>query len=167
MAISTYQTYLFIGDGSTPVSTLYGDATKLVPIKSFSDLGGEPETLETTTLEDKSQTHIMGIQSYDNLTFEANYTKADYDKMWAVSALNPDNNTDAKRTRDIYVVMGKDGSDGVFYCKGQCNAFVTGGGVNEVVGLTITVTPVTEINPLPADKKATIVDVNLTVGSAS
>ena len=45
MAISTYQAFLMKGSGSGTVTY-----TKLVDIKSFGDLGGTPEQLETTTL---------------------------------------------------------------------------------------------------------------------
>ena len=47
---------------------------KLIDIKEFPDLGGDPEMLETTTLSDKMQTYIAGIQSLDALSFTSNYT---------------------------------------------------------------------------------------------
>ena len=73
MAISTYKIFLMMKETST--------YTKLVDIKDFPDLGGAPEMLETTTLSDKMQTYIPGIQSIDALEFTANYTKEDYDKL--------------------------------------------------------------------------------------
>ena len=60
-----------------------GTYTKLVDIKEFPDLGGDPEMLETTTLSDKMQTFISGIQSMDGLSFTANYTLADYKTLKA------------------------------------------------------------------------------------
>ena len=69
MAISTYKIFLMMKETST--------YTKLVDIKDFPDLGGAPEMLETTTLSDKMQTYIPGIQSIDALEFTANYTKTD------------------------------------------------------------------------------------------
>ena len=50
------------------------DYEKLIDIKEFPDLGGDPEMLETTTLSDNMQTYIAGIQSLDALSFTANYT---------------------------------------------------------------------------------------------
>ena len=68
MAISTYKTFL-MKKGDT------GDTwSKLIDIKEFPDLGGEPEMMETTTLSDDMQTYIDGIQSLDGLSFTANYT---------------------------------------------------------------------------------------------
>ena len=72
MAISTYK--IFLMQKSSTGNTW----TKLVDIKEFPDLGGDPEMLETTTLSDKMQTFISGIQSMDGLSFTANYTLADY-----------------------------------------------------------------------------------------
>ena len=77
MAISTYKIFL--------MSSTDGSAyTKLIDIKSFPDLGGAPEMLETTTLSDAMQTYIPGIQSLDALEFEANYTKEDFAKLKAL-----------------------------------------------------------------------------------
>lgn len=73
MAISTYKSFLMTKKTST--------WEKLVDIKSFPDLGGSPELLETTTLSDGMTTNIMGIQSLDALEFECNYTLADYTKL--------------------------------------------------------------------------------------
>ena len=72
MAISTYKVFLMHKASSE------GTYTKLIDIKEFPDLGGEPEMLETTTLSDNMQTYIAGIQSMDGLSFSANYDMTDY-----------------------------------------------------------------------------------------
>ena len=51
---------------------------KLCKIKSYPQLGGAPDQLETTDLEDESQTFISGVQSQDAMEFTANYTLAAY-----------------------------------------------------------------------------------------
>jgi hypothetical protein len=129
MAISTYGISLMYknGTGST--------YTKLIDIKDFPDLGGAPEMLETTTLSDNMQTYIPGIQSLDALEFTANYTKADYTKIKAMEG------TDTA----FAVWFGTDGADGKFEFNGQISAFPVGGGVNEVVGMTISIAPSTPI----------------------
>ena len=58
--------------------------SKLIDIKEFPDLGGDPDMLETTTLSDKMQTFIAGIQSMDGLSFTANYTLTDYKALKAL-----------------------------------------------------------------------------------
>ena len=129
MAISTYGISLMhkSGTGST--------YTKLVDIKDFPDLGGAPEMLETTTLSDNMQTYIPGIQTLDALEFTANYTLADFKKIKAMEG------TDTA----FAVWFGVDGADGKFEFTGRISAFPVGGGVNEVVGMTITIAPSTPI----------------------
>ena len=129
MAISTYGIQL-MHKAST------GDTyTKLIDIKDFPDLGGAPEMLETTTLSDSMQTYIPGIQSLDALEFTANYTLADYQRIKAMEG------TDTA----FSVWFGTDGAEGKFNFNGQISAFPVGGGVNEVVGMTITIAPSTPI----------------------
>lgn len=128
MAISTYGIFLMHkGEGA--------DYTKLIDIKDFPDLGGAPEMLETTTLSDAMQTYIEGIQSADALEFSANYTKEDYNKCTAL-----------KGKKESYAVyFGEDGENGKFSFDGYLSARVNGGGVNEVVGMTISIAPATAI----------------------
>ena len=137
MAISTYKVFLMKStDGS--------QYEKLIDIKDFPDLGGAPENLETTTLSDAMQTYIPGIQSLDALEFNANYTKADFDELKELEG------------QELYyavwfggtvsgATVTPTGSDGKFNFKGQLSVFPTGGGVNEVVGMTITIAPSTPI----------------------
>ena len=137
MAISTYKVFLMKkGEGST--------YTKLIDIKDFPDLGGSPELLETTTLSDKMQTYIPGIQSNDALEFTTNYTKEDYDTLAALADTEGDyavwfGGTEAEG------VVTPDGSNGKFSFKGKLSVHVNGGGVNEVVDMTITIVPSTVI----------------------
>jgi hypothetical protein len=128
MALSTYGIYLM--HKST------GDTyEKLIDIKDFPDLGGAPEMLETTTLSDSMQTYIEGIQSSEALEFTANYTKEDYTKCNALKGKN-----------EAYAVyIGEEGTNGKFEFSGYLSARVNGGGVNEVVGMTISIAPSTPI----------------------
>lgn len=130
MAISTYGISLMYK--ATTDATTY---TKLIDIKDFPDLGGAPEMLETTTLSDNMQTYIPGIQSLDALEFTANYTLADFKKIKAMEG----------KDTAFAVWFGTDGADGKFEFNGQISAFPVGGGVNEVVGMTISIAPSTPI----------------------
>lgn len=136
MAISTYKVFLMKKSSST--------YEKLVDIKDFPDLGGAPEMLETTTLSDKMQTYIPGIQSNDALEFTANYTKEDYDKLKALEGTESDYAVWFGGTESGGVAT-PDGSNGKFEFKGQLSVHVVGGGVNEVVDMTITIAPSTII----------------------
>lgn len=136
MAISTYKVFLMQKKDTT--------YEKLIDIKDFPDLGGSPEMLETTTLSDKMQTYIPGIQSLDALEFNANYTKADYAKIKALDG----------QELELAVWFGGEetngtltpsGEDGKFNFKGYVSVFVVGGGTNEVIGMTVSVAPSTPI----------------------
>lgn len=136
MAISTYKVFLMKKGTST--------YEKLVDIKDFPDLGGAPEMLETTTLSDGAQTFIPGIQSLEALEFTANYDKADYTTLAALKDTETDYAVWFGGTESAGVVT-PDGSEGKFEFKGKLNVFVVGGGVNEVVDMTITIAPSTPI----------------------
>ena len=142
MAISTYKIFLMQKNE---------DAwEKLIDIKEFPDLGGTPEMLETTTLSDKMQTYIPGIQSIDALEFTSNYTLLDYKKLKALEGQDKEyavwfGGTEAGDT------VTPTGSDGKFKFNGQLSVFPVGGGVNEVVDMTITIAPST---PISMDEQA-------------
>lgn len=136
MAISTYKVFLMKKTNST--------YAKLVDIKDFPDLGGAPELLETTTLSDGAQTYIPGIQSQEALEFTANYTSADYATLKALEGTELDLAVWFGATVSGGVATPT-GSDGKFEFKGKLTVFITGGGVNEVVNMTISIAPSTVI----------------------
>lgn len=132
MAISTYKAFLMHKNAS--------NYEKLIDIKEFPDLGGAPEMLETTTLSDRMQTYIPGIQSIDSLEFTANYTLTEYKKLKAMEGTEKEfaiwfGGTEAGDT------VTPTGSDGKYKFKGQLSVYVNGGGTNEVVEMTITIAP--------------------------
>jgi hypothetical protein len=136
MAISTYKTFLMKKN-----ATVY---EKVIDIKDFPDLGGSPETLETTTLTNKMQTSIPGIQKMDALEFTCNYTLNDYKTLKALEGTETDyavwfGGTEASGT------VTPDGTNGKYAFKGYLSVYPVGGGVNEVVEMKVTITPSTEI----------------------
>lgn len=138
MAISTYKIFLMYKekDAST--------YEQLVDIKDFPDLGGAPEMLETTTLSDGMQTYIPGIQSLDGLEFSANYDKTKFAELKALEGVEHDFAVWFGGTVTGGTVTPT-GADGKFEFSGQLSVFPVGGGVNEVVGMTISIAPSTPI----------------------
>lgn len=134
MAISTFGAFLM--KKASPGSTY----EKLIDIKDFPDLGGNPEMLETTTLSDAAQTYIPGIESVDGLEFTANYTKEDYTKLLALKGKDEEYAVWLGGTVSNGVATPT-GANGKFNFSGQLSVVVNGGGVNEVVGMTITIAP--------------------------
>ena len=138
MAISTYKVFLMKKSGNT--------YSKLVDIKEFPDLGGDPDVLETTTLSHEMQTFILGIQSNDGLSFTANYDKTDYNTLKGLEGTEQDfavwfGGTDNASTG----VATPTGSNGKFSFKGEISTHVSGGGVNEVVDMAIMIAPTSPI----------------------
>jgi len=54
---------------------------QLCKIKSYPQLGGERETIETTDLEDNAQTFVPGVQSVSAMQFTCNYDKEKFDAI--------------------------------------------------------------------------------------
>ena len=125
MAISTLGVTLKMGESE-------GALTKVVDIKDFPDLIGDPNMLETTTLSDAAVTNIPGIRSSDTLTFTCNYTKADF------TAINEKANKPM-----FYALEFSDGSK--FAWEGQHTCGVPGKGVDEVIEFTINIAASTPV----------------------
>lgn len=130
-AYSTINTVLKYGAG-TNKPTL----TKLCKIKSYPDLGAAPDTIETTDLEDESQTFVKGVQSQDNMEFTCNYTPDDYAAV--VATVSDEEGT-------YQLEMGNDGAQGKFTWTGTHSVHITGGDVNAVREMVITVIPSSKV----------------------
>ena len=125
MAINTFGVSLKWGESAEAVA-------KVVDIKDFPDMIGDPEMLETTTLSDAQVTNIPGIKSSDTLTFTCNYTKADFTAV----------NADADKPL-YYTLEFSDGSQ--FAWQGQHTCGLPGKGVNEVIEFTINIAASTPV----------------------
>jgi hypothetical protein len=137
MAISTYKVFLMKKSTST--------YEKVIDIKEFPDLGGAPEMLETTTLSDRMQTYIPGIQSLDSLEFTANYTLDDYKTLKALEGQDTDYAVWFGGTENGDIVTPT-GTDGKFKFSGSLSVYANGGGTNEVVEMTVTIAPSSPIS---------------------
>lgn len=137
MAISTYKVFLMHKDTA--------NWAKLIDIRDFPDIGGAPEMLETTTLSDKMQTFIKGIQSQDGLTFSANYTLTDYKALLKLTDKEEEYAVWFGGTEGSDGAVTPTGSDGKFSFAGSLSVYPTGGGTNEVIGMSITIAPSTPI----------------------
>lgn len=127
-AVSTIGTVLEVSTDGTAWE-------RLCKIKSYPALGGAPEQLETTDLEDETQTFILGVQSMEAMEFTANYT------LEAYTAVKE------KAMIDLHyrLKMGKNGKDGVATWDGQHSVYVNEGEVNGVREMTISVSASTKI----------------------
>jgi hypothetical protein len=118
---------------------------KLIDITEFPDLGTDPEMLETTTLSDRMQTFILGIQGNEAMTFNTNYDKTGYLALKALKNKEEQFAVWFGGTENDDGTVTPTGTEGKFSFKGQLSVRVTGGGVNEVRGMAITIAPTTVI----------------------
>ena len=125
MAISTYLATLKWGADESTLK-------KVIDIKDFPQLMGEPNMLETTTLSDGAQTFIPGIKSMESMAFTYNYTKETF------AAVKADEGKPL-----FYSLVFSDGSK--FTWQGQHTATIPGKGVDEVVEAGISIAPSTSV----------------------
>lgn len=138
--ISTCQTYLMYRE------TTSGDYSKLIDITSFPDLIPPKERIDITSLSDYMRVYINGIGDTAEQTYGANYTPENYQAITELEGHQYDyalwfgaSGTQGSETPDGHL--------GKFSWTGDISAGINGGGVNEAVGMSITVTPSTVIVP--------------------
>lgn len=133
MAISSYNAKLMKGTGSGSSITW----TQLLPVKTTPQIGGAPEQVETTTLDDAMQTYINGIQTAEAMEFTANYDGEKYDTLKALEG----------KTTPYAVWFGNngDGAAGKFKFEGQLSVYINEAEVNGVLEMTVSITPGTPI----------------------
>jgi len=137
MAISTIFTFLMkSSDGSS--------YSKLLDIDSFPDLGSAPEQIDVTTLTDTMRHYINGVEDTGSLEFTAFFDQATYATLAALYDTETYFAVWFGGTKSGSTVTPT-GSKGKFEFKGYLSVFVSGGGVNDPVKMTITVAPSTDI----------------------
>lgn len=125
---STINTVLKIGATAAAL-------TKVTPIKTYPQIYGQSEFLETTDMEDTMQTFVLGVQNVEQMVFTMNYDKT------AFETLQGNSNTD-----NFYQLeFGNAGADGIFSWKGQHSISINDGAVNGIREMTLTVAPSTAI----------------------
>jgi hypothetical protein len=147
--ISTYRTYLMYKASAN------AEYTKLCDIKSFPDMGGEPERIDVTTLSDGQRKYIQGVQDISSSTFSANYIAADLAKINALSGQQ----TEFALWFGASGALGSEvptGENGQYTWTGDIMAYVNGGDVNSAIEMTIVTFPSTPfVHSLPGASGAT------------
>ena len=113
--------------------TTAGSLTEMCKIKTFPQLNGEREQIESTDLTDTSQTFVPGVQSVESMQFTANFTVASYTSLKA-NAL-----TDGFFELDFASAGAK------ATWEGQYDVYVNEGEVNGLIEQTIVVYPSTVV----------------------
>jgi len=130
MAISTAITKLYSAPIATP--TVFTEVGEII---TYPDPGSAPSKLDSTTLSaTKMKTFILGLQESPDLTFEANYDETKFSTI-----------TNMTGQFRFKIEFGTSGADGIFTWDGHISVFATGGGVDEVRKMTLTLSAETEI----------------------
>ena len=137
-AISTLHTQLMV-KGKFTITENTGAVTfddsvttydKVVDIKSDPDIGSGINMLESTTLSDEAQTFVPGIKQLgDGLTFTCNYTLENYRKLAEIERIE----------LEYAIWYGENKENGYVTWSGQLVPTISGGGVDEVREISITI----------------------------
>ena len=138
--ISTFQTYLMYRTTSSATWD------KVIDITSFPDLVPPKEQIDITTLSDYMRVYINGIgDTGGEMSFGANYTAANYATVNALEGHQYEYavwfGASGEQGAEI-----PDGHNGKFSWVGDISAGISGGGVNEAVGMTVNCTPSTVLS---------------------
>lgn len=125
-ATTTIGTILKFGTSASSLS-------ELAKIKSFPQLGGEREQIESTDLTDDFATYEPGVQQTENMTFTCNFVVSDY--------LTVKSNA----MKDGYFELDFGATGGKATWQGKYDCYVNEGEVNGLVEYSIVVYPSTGI----------------------
>ena len=113
--------------------TTASSLSELCKIKSYPQLNGEREQIETTDLTDTSQTFVPGVQSVESMQFNANFTLTTYQSL----------KTNALTDGFFELDFASAGAKATW--EGQYDVYVQEGEVNGLVEMTIVVYPSTVV----------------------
>jgi hypothetical protein len=131
MAFSSFNAKLMYDSSATETP----DWEQVCPIKTIPQIGGPPEQLETTTLDDEIQTFVDGIQSQEAMSITINADKTMRATLKTLKGVE----------KKYSFWLGNDGlgGEGKFTGKGKLSYYINEAGVNAIVEMTITLTPTT------------------------
>ena len=136
MAFSSYKVRVFVKAHTASESNFAGTYKLLMRCKSVPSPVQPPNEIETTDLEDDTQTFIKGIKTSGNLSVTGNLTKEEYEVL---EAMGYDD-------QDLIFAYGNQGlgEELKYAFVGQVTPTVNDvGGADEVVEMTATITPST------------------------
>lgn len=134
MASTSYLARVIYKEHTESETDFSGTYKLLVRAKSIPAPVGSPNTVESTTTEDDTQTFEMGIKTTDSREITGNLEK---------KYLQDINKMEGKKL-DIFHLYGTDGVGGVakYAYVGQATATPNNvGGVDEILEMTVTVIP--------------------------
>lgn len=132
MAVLSNVSYLYRKPNGTATFT------KVCDITSVPDLGGAPEQIDITTLSDRKQKNMNGIQTVSSHEFSAWYDSEIYDTLQAIMEADYDKSS-ASELDTYQVWIGDNGVGGKFEWQGKLSVYVGGYESNAAIPMTITI----------------------------
>lgn len=108
---------------------------EMCKIKTYPQLGGEREQIESTDLTDEAQTFVPGVQSVESMQFTANFLQ---DKYTALK-------TNALKDGFFELTFGGNAGAKATW-EGQYDVYVSEGEVNGLIEMVIVVYPSTTVD---------------------
>ena len=136
MAFSSYKVRVFVKQHVDNEANFAGTYKLLMRCKSVPSPVQPPNEIETTDLEDDTQTFIAGVKTSGNKEIVGNLSKTEYDTLDAMGTT----------PQDLIFAYGNDGLGGQLKYAIVGNVTVTVndiGGYDEVVEMTATISPST------------------------
>lgn len=133
MASTSYLCRVIYKEHSSSSTNFAGSYKLLMRAKSIQSPVGDPNLVESTTLEDDQQTYEMGIKQSDLKQITGNLDKSYLDELAAITP---------GTVYDIIHLYGIDGLGGVakYAYTGQISVKVDDvGGVDEILGMTASI----------------------------
>ena len=146
-ASSSYLVRAIVKEHSASQTNFAGTYNLLCKSKTMPSPVGSPNPLEATTFEDDSQTFVEGIKTADAQEITGNLEKEYLQTI----------NGYGKKELDIFYLYGTDGVGGVAKYVRTCTVIATPSdtGVDEVLEMTVTVTPTSSAEEVTDDYTVT------------
>lgn len=137
--MTTMYTFLMYRDPSSGLGK--ENFEKLCDIKDYPDLIGVPETLDNTSLSDSERHFEIGLKGSDAWEFNANYDKETFLKLKKLEGKKLDFAVWFGGTKSASANESTPtGYDGKYSTSGFLSVTPSGGGVNEIREMKITIT---------------------------
>lgn len=119
-------------------TTSTGTYTKIYGLRVVPDIGGEPDDIETTTLDNlKYKTGITGLQDIQKYTFEFNMEDIDANSNFKVAS-------DLEDSGNVYYWKLTYSNGLVVSFRSKVTTSIQGGEYGDLIGFTMTLAPIGE-----------------------
>lgn len=119
-------------------STSTGSYTQLYGLRVIPDIGGEPDDIETTTLDNvKYKTSILGLQDIQKYTFEFNMEDPSAESNFKLAS-------DLEDSGSIYYWKLTLSNGIIISFRSKVTTAIQGGEYGDLIGFSITLAPIGE-----------------------